>query len=236
MKKALLLSLTICLTTTQLSFASGPQDWDAQGRYLYKHGDFIKSIEAFNNALKVDSKYNESYYNRAMVYVKTNNFKAAEADFDRFFKLTPAYKTFFTSDIINTLVENKNPELAVKYANMNIQEEPSPQSYVLRAKLNTEIGRPKEALNDANKALTLDPNYNPAYYEAGNANLSMGNYLQAVNNLNKFLETNPNSAEALVARASAFYKQGDKKNALYDYQRAIQINAEYKNNLPSDLK
>ena len=229
------LTISLCLLANTV-LAADPQLWDAQGKYLYKHGDFVKSIEAFNNAIKTDSKYDESYFNRAMVYVKMNDVKAAEADFDKFLKLAPTQKTFFTSDIINTFIENKQPAVAFKYASMNIADSPSAPAYALRAKLYAELGKPKEALADANKALSIDPQYTPAYYEAGNANISLGNYNQAILNLSQFIERNPNSAEALVARASAFYKQGDKNNALNDYKQAIKLNAEYQQKMPADLK
>ena len=236
MIKAILLVLGMCLSFAQTCLAVDAQDWDLQGRYFYKQGDMQRSIVAFNQAIDADDKFTDSYFNRALVYVQIKDLKAAESDFDRFLRQESEKKIFFTFDIADIFIKNSQPDVAKKYITKAIDAQPPPKAYVLRSKINAALGKPKDALEDASRALELDRSYNMAYYEAGNANMLLGNYDKALLDLNKFVDLNPDNADGLIARAYILYKQGDKKNSLSDYNKAVAINPKYKDLIPKDLR
>jgi tetratricopeptide (TPR) repeat protein len=81
------------------------------------------------------------------------------------------------------------------------------------------------ALADFNKAIQLDPNYNPAYYNRGVLKDDRLQDVQgALADYNRAIQLDPNLAIAYRSRASLKYQRlADKEGAIADLQQAAKL-------------
>ncbi len=88
-----------------------------------------------------------------------------------------------------------------------------------------------QALQNINKAITINPNYAQAYNNRGNTYSKLGNYTQAILDLNKAIAIKPdytqaytNLSEVYDKRATVSAQQGNFTQAMPDFNKAIEIN------------
>jgi tetratricopeptide (TPR) repeat protein len=80
------------------------------------------------------------------------------------------------------------------------------------------------AMQDANKAIELDPNSSQAYLNRGRAYLGLNDYQKAMEANNQAIKLNPNDDRAYNNRGTSKYKLGDNKGAIADFNQAIKLN------------
>ena len=93
-----------------------------------------------------------------------------------------------------------------------------------RGNANTNLGKYKEAIENYDKAIELNPQYADAYYNRGNAELDLSKYKEAIEDYNKAIELNPKYADAYNNRGNAKSYLDDSKEAIADYNKAIELN------------
>jgi len=79
------------------------------------------------------------------------------------------------------------------------------------------------AIEDFNKAITLDPNYVYSYIYRGVARYELGDYKQSISDFNKAIEIEPAEEVAYYHRGIARMKLGDYGQAILDFNKSIQI-------------
>ena len=99
----------------------------------------------------------------------------------------------------------------------------SPQILVLRTRLLQRAGDQDEALQTAQKAITLAPNWDQPYYLAGVSSNFIRLYEEAVKYLARAVELNPKSARALFVQSIAFANLGKLDDAETSLRRAIAL-------------
>ncbi|MGC2473901.1 MAG: tetratricopeptide repeat protein [Candidatus Sulfotelmatobacter sp.] len=99
----------------------------------------------------------------------------------------------------------------------------SPQIIVLRARLLQRAGNQDEALQMAQKAIALAPDWDQPYYLAGVSSYLLRLYEDAVKNLARALELNPKSARALFVQYIALANLGKLDDAESSLRRAIDL-------------
>ena len=85
----------------------------------------------------------------------------------------------------------------------------------------------KEATEDYNKAIELNPNHSEAYNNIGNIKYDLRNINEAIEYYNEAIKLNPNFAEAFYNRGLAKYDLKDYEKAIKDYNKAIELNPNY---------
>ena len=93
-----------------------------------------------------------------------------------------------------------------------------------------------QTLADYNQALAINPKYDVAYNNRGNAWDHKGEHDKAIADYNQVLRLNPNDAVAYNNRGEALRNKGEYDKALADYNQAIRLNPNYAlayNNLAS---
>jgi len=83
------------------------------------------------------------------------------------------------------------------------------------------------AIADFTKAIEVNPQYQFAYYNRGNAEMYIMNYTNAIADYNKAIELNPQDAAAYLNRGNAKYCLIECKAAITDYDKAIELNPQY---------
>jgi Flp pilus assembly protein TadD len=99
----------------------------------------------------------------------------------------------------------------------------NPQILVLRTRLLQRAGQQNAALELANKATTLSPNWGEPHYLAGVSYYFIRHYEEAAQSLARARELNPNSARAFFLEAIALANRGRTAEAEQCLRRAIAL-------------
>ena len=99
----------------------------------------------------------------------------------------------------------------------------NPQVLILRARLLQRAGQQDAALELAQKAVSLAPNWDEPYYVAGVSSYFIRRYPEANQNLAKAVELNPNSARALFLQSIALANLGKLDQSEQGLRRAIAL-------------
>jgi tetratricopeptide (TPR) repeat protein len=85
------------------------------------------------------------------------------------------------------------------------------------------LQKPKEAIEDFNRAIQLYPEYAALYNNRGNVLLALGAVREAMKDFDRALLLSPGYAAAYSNRASAYLRTGEIALALADYNKAIAL-------------
>ena len=89
------------------------------------------------------------------------------------------------------------------------------------------IGRLSEAIQDYDKAIALNPDYDLAYNDRGLACAKMGRLAEATHDYSKAISLNPDYAQAYESRGIAYGRSGRLEEAMQDFDRAIALDSDY---------
>ncbi|KAE8537884.1 hypothetical protein D1P53_005945 [Cryptococcus gattii VGV] len=103
----------------------------------------------------------------------------------------------------NNLMGQKLYESAIEQYTEAIRLDPNPVYYSNRAAAWGGAGQHEKAVEDAEKALELDPKFTKAYSRLGHAHFSLGNYSDAVKAYENGLELDPSNANMKTALSTA---------------------------------
>lgn len=83
-----------------------------KGNSLFEESKFSEAITEYNEALKIDEKYADAYFNRALTERVTNDFDGAKRDLETVLKLQP--KSADAPLLIGDIAENANDLIAAR--------------------------------------------------------------------------------------------------------------------------
>jgi tetratricopeptide (TPR) repeat protein len=84
-----------------------------KGNALFEEGKFEEALAEFTEAIKVDNKYADGYFNRALTFRIQNNFGAAKKDLDIVMELQP--KSADAPLLIGDMAEANNDLLGARF-------------------------------------------------------------------------------------------------------------------------
>jgi rhomboid protease GluP len=120
----------------------------------------------------------------------------------------------------------KEFQLAYDDYNQLLKSELKPTFFLGRAEALTGMKRAKEAVEDCDKAIALDPKNSGAYFDKALALHKLEDYKQAIEVLNKTIQANPLPAAQYNMRAWSELALGETKQALNDVNRCLAQNKE----------
>jgi protein O-mannosyl-transferase len=114
---------------------------------------------------------------------------------------------------------------SLDFWNYVIEQEPrrAPTAYLNRG---LAFGDKKEfdrAIEDFNKAISVNPKYVEAYLNRGMVFVVKGEFDKAIEDYNAAISVNPVFVDAYTNRGSAFYRKGELDRAITDYNTAISL-------------
>ncbi|HIK37340.1 MAG: tetratricopeptide repeat protein [Geminocystis sp.] len=98
------------------------------------------------------------------------------------------------------------------------------KTYLLRAIAYWRLGEEKKALEDLDRAIELNPNYELAYHWRGFVKYNLKDYQGAIVDFSEEIRVNPMSAYAYYRRALAYEKAKNLLKAFEDYLQVIRLN------------
>ena len=84
-----------------------------KGNALFEEGNYNDSLTEYTEAMKIDPKYPDAYFNRALTYRIMNNFSAAKKDLDVVMELQP--KSADAPLLIGDMAEANNDLLGARF-------------------------------------------------------------------------------------------------------------------------
>ena len=84
-----------------------------KGNSLFEESKFSEAITEYNEAIKIDEKYADAYFNRALTERVTNDFEGAKRDLETVLKLQP--KSADAPLLIGDIAETANDLLGAKF-------------------------------------------------------------------------------------------------------------------------
>lgn len=135
------------------------------------------------------------------------------------------YSIMVTSDRISSLIANSGDLIPLELWKKNARI----RAYTKEVKGDIFAAHDynREALNEFNTALKLNPDLPDIHSRIGRAKVRIGNYVGALRDFNKAIEKNPYDIFSYNNRANTKALLGDFQGALEDVNKAIQINPDY---------
>jgi len=186
-------------------------------------GNFDLALEDAKNALSIDSKSDRAHYaNGEALFYGSKEYRQALLQYDAAIKannrMTEAY-----SGKARALRGLQNFKEAMKVTEDALSMFPNePELYYIRGLLNFQRGLFKSAVDDYDKVLSLNADWNTfeIYLNRGFANDALKNPNMALQDFTKAITVDPNNAGGYVARANTLYNMTKYQEAAEDYKKA----------------
>ena len=205
-----------------------------RGMARVNEGDTIGAIKDFSKVIKINPYMPDGFASRGILYYQQNEFKKALADYNKVIDLSPDEPSFYMNrgviryqldDLEGTLhdfdkVIELDPKNSMAYANRGI--------------LRAQVGDYNRAVEDFSRVLALDPTDLLTLYNRGLLYNQIGEYELAIKDFNIVAENYPDFAPVYYARARAKQKVNDIKGFTEDYNTAMKLESDKRNQSDKD--
>jgi tetratricopeptide (TPR) repeat protein len=155
-------------------------DWVEKGYALRNSGNYMESIEAFNNAIEINPHYARAYVGRSGSYRRLGQYEQAIKDADMAIRLDQNFAVGYSNRGL-AYASLGSYQQAIQNYEKAIELDPGEaKTFYYRGFAYKELGKYQLALGDFNMALELDPNYAAAYFNRGIILNDLGDYRQSV--------------------------------------------------------
>jgi tetratricopeptide (TPR) repeat protein len=195
-----------------------------RGRAYFLRQEWDKAIVDFGEAMKRDPKYRGlALANRALAYVWTDEFEAAQKDLDAALALEPKEPVIYRARGFMAQKKTAYKE-AIEAYGKSLELEPNNDfAFGRRAESYAALNETDLALADAAAALKLSPQWIDLYVLRANLLLRQGKRDLAVAEADAALAANPDIAYAHVAAAAIYSRLQKREQAMRAYDRALDL-------------
>ena len=171
---------------------------------LHREKKYVDAMKNFNEAIKLDSKNPEYYYQRgSMRYQAFKDYPGAINDFKKVIELNQDYPGIY-SELAYVELFAKNYAAMRAYLDLATQKNPNDvRIYTTWALYKISGLNYAAAIADYDKAIELSPNDSNLYLRRGYAKSYIHKYKAAIKDYDKAIELDPNNHSAYEKRAEA---------------------------------
>lgn len=185
-----------------------------EGVTALRGGDQATALAKFQQAAELDPNQSAAYSAQFDVYLAQNKHKEALEAVDKYLALKPGDVRGLRArfDALNGM----NDERAGAALDELAQADPGKETAIRifnEGAERTRSGKMEDAVPYLQRAIEVDPSFEPAYAELGNHYMTRKKYQEALEIADKHLAVNPKSLEAMTVRAEAYKGLGDKAKA-----------------------
>lgn len=194
-------------------------------RDLYQQGQYKKSLQKLDRALKVRPDWAVLPYAKGLCFDKMDQVEAAKQAFKDCLTLTPD-----DSDCLYNLArlyyEDNSLDVASAYAEqaeMMAEGEGDPQVSYLLGVIYEQQERIEDAVAAYQKSLALNPKQPNVYIYLAGIFMRIHDYISAIETYKTLIEHDPSNSQAMFELAQCFAKTSDWENAIAFCQLVIQL-------------
>ncbi|AVQ74424.1 hypothetical protein B5D77_22120 [Microcystis sp. MC19] len=209
-------------TTYIVAYPNDPEGYHKRANARFEKGDKQGAIEDYNVFLQKvrDARI---FYSRGNSSADVGDDQVAITDYLQSLSINPIDVTAYSNR------GNARTDTATIPDNVQVTPRISenPIAYNNRGIIRRQTGDKEGALEDLDKAVSLNSNNPIAYNNRGVIRFDLGDNASALEDLNMAISLQSNYAEAYYNRGLVKEKMGDKKAAITDYQLAITYQPNY---------
>jgi tetratricopeptide (TPR) repeat protein len=209
-----------------------PGTYLALGNVCYKRGEYVKSLEAYTEALKHVPNWAIALYNRSLVYSTIGEHDSAATDRERAFQLRPDLRPEWNGlaratgdafvDLGNRAIDSGDMKAALSNYFEAIRLNPqSSEGFVGLGLVFSKTGETDKAIKAYSKAIELNDRCVEGHYNRGNRYLALGKHDLAISDFSVVISLKPDDGEVYYQRSRAYCAKGDLAAA--DMDRAVAI-------------
>ncbi len=190
--------------------------------YHYLMNEGGEKLEgALDNVLTIDGSILHLQSIRAGLMIKNGDEEIGYELFEELIDKNPEY-AYLSFTLGSKYLKNKAYEKAIACFNMAIEKAPDYESaYVLRMEANANVGKYRDALNDALLLLMVEERYYYPWYIAGYVYNRLNEPDSAINVLNIAIRLKPQLESLYVEKAKSYIQLGDYDGAMEVYEIVI---------------
>ncbi len=198
------------------------------GNLYFYIQDYSKALSYLNQCIKLDPYYPMAYFSRAMLLLEQKDTVNAITNFQIAVEREPDYYESYLQ--LGLIFLNKNSPLSLMYYNNALKLHPnSYEANYGKAMYYQRTYEPKNAIEAYQKMIQLNLGqaeqlyFNMAYIYMNHLNL----YQEAITYYDSAIQLQKYFTEAYCNRAYCYEQLDQTNNALNDYNKALEINANY---------
>ncbi len=183
----------------------------SKGLSLYKSGNYRGAIKYYDEALLIDSKFADGWYNKGLVLFKLNNYQGAIKCYDKVLEIDPEFADGWYSKGL-VFYELKSYQDAINCYDKVLEIDPEfAEAWYSKGLVFYELNSYQDAINCYDKALEIDPEFADVWRGKAFIFEETKQFLLVYFYYGKALEIEPDSAEmwyhrGLMAAASRWDK------------------------------
>jgi tetratricopeptide (TPR) repeat protein len=180
-----------------------------------------KSLQDYDEALKIDAKFVPALFQRGSLYYMRNNYDRSLDDFNQAIAASPEKSAFFHHMRGRVFVKKMAWKEALADFNEAISINPRMgQAYLERADVQLSLGNRDAGLADLDKSIEVDPSNDFAFFRRANSLRARGQFDKAIADFDKAIQLSPD-AMYYAGRAHTYKRMGDLANARRDADEAM---------------
>ncbi|MBI5206021.1 MAG: tetratricopeptide repeat protein [Nitrospirae bacterium] len=233
MKRASVIICCIIFTCLSLNGCTEEDYLLRRGNREAESRNYEAAIKFYSEALKINPRNADLYYNRGLVWNYMNEIDKAIADYTTALEINKEFiNAYFTRG--STLRKKGDYDLAISDFTKALQFNPDNSSkaglYFNRAYAWFKKGDYERAIGDYTEgiriieAMKVDPKKKTeAYYARAEVWYEKGDFDNAISDYTKAIEINPKYAQAVFSRANTWHEKRNYASAVIDYERAAEL-------------
>lgn len=201
-------------------------------------GENEQALDDLNQVLNLRPKYAEAYYRRGQVLINMGEYIPAILEFEKVDDSSASLKAKAAQGTGIANYRLKQAAVATKNFEMAANLDPlDADNYVWLGRLKADSRDYNAALALYDKAIAIEPSISVAYLFKGRTlAFFMKKYDEGIAAFTKAIELEPNNADSYLQRAYAYNQKGNGNMAKADFDKAITLNPNLKDQvLPAYL-
>ena len=198
------------------------------GEIAFYSKDYDRAMEHLSKVTADDPNNQNALFMKGFIYKEAEDTAKAAYYFRKVIELYPEYEPAYEE--LGFMYANHGSALAVEYLNTAIRLEPNnTQALYGLAMYFQEKKKMDEAEQLYNRITEIDPKHRDAWHNLGYIEcFHYGDYDKAIEYFDRAIECDSHFVEAIANRGWAYALKGDKANARFCYNSALEIDPAYK--------
>ncbi|KKH48715.1 tetratricopeptide repeat protein [Methanosarcina sp. 1.H.A.2.2] len=195
------------------------------GLLSYFTGNYDKSLEVYDLALKMDSNNPEIWFNKGIVLAELRQMESAIQSFEKALEINPNFYEAQHYKWLYSLKSSKHEEV-LKNLECLIEDTQNENCWFNAGETLVKTNQLENAIGVLDRALELNPDFTKARLLKGISLFDLGEYEKSLDVLNYFSETKVNEPEIFFWKGKVLLKLGQYENSIEALDKVLDTNPE----------